>query len=149
MRTISAVSAAMKRLKRKRELLICVNSVCFSRCAAYETVAYANHGFNAVAARVQFLTQATNMNVQSSRIAVITVAPHLIKKLLASDNPATLFRQGREQLKLLVSQFHIRAVAGRAHVGKVYCKTAVVVTLARFVIDSPQHRAHARQELSH
>src|SRR4030088_1828534 len=149
MRAISAVSAAMKRPKRKRELLICVGSVCFPRRAAYETIAHANHGFNAVAARVQFLTQATNMNVQSSRIAVITVAPDLIKKLLASDNPATLFRQGREQLKLLVGQFHIRAVAGRAHVGKVYGETAVVVTLTRFVVDAPEHRTHARQELSH
>src|SRR4030088_669969 len=111
------MSAAMKRPKRKRELVIRVSSVCFPRCAAYETVAHANHGFNAVAARVQFLTQATNMNVQSSRISVITVTPHLIKKLLASDNPATLFRHCREQLKFLVSQFHIRAVAGRAHVG--------------------------------
>src|SRR5437773_6555437 len=123
------MSAAMKRPKRKRELVIRVSSVCFPGSAAYETIADADHGFNTVAARAEFLAQAANVNVQSSRIAVITVSPYLIEKLLASDNPATLFRQGREQLKLLIRQFHICVVTGRAHIGKVYCQTAIVVAL--------------------
>ena len=49
----------------------------------HETVAHAHNGFNAIATLVQFLTQAPDMNVESARIAIITVAPDAIQKLLA------------------------------------------------------------------
>lgn len=51
--------------------------------AADETVADADDCFDGLAARVEFLPQATDVYVERARVAEILVAPDIIQKLLA------------------------------------------------------------------
>src|SRR5688572_10996205 len=51
-----------------------------------EAITDANHCLDAIAAFIEFLAQAANMNVQRARVAIITVAPHAIQQLLARDD---------------------------------------------------------------
>src|SRR5258706_579261 len=62
---------------------------------------------------------------------------------------AERMNQGGKQLELLVRQFHVRAVAYRAYVAEVNHQPTIFVAFTRFVVNSSQHRAHAREKLLH
>src|SRR5438552_8214647 len=77
----------------------------------HETVALPHNRFDALATLLQFLTQAPHVNIQGARIAIITVAPDAIQKLLARYNAVSAFSEHRQQRELLVSQLHLVAIA--------------------------------------
>ena len=81
------------------------------RVRASEAVPNAYHRLNAVATCFEFLSQPANVNIQRARIAVITVAPDLIEQLLTSNHASLLLSQRRQQLKFLMRQLHVLAVA--------------------------------------
>jgi hypothetical protein len=70
--------------------------------ASCEPIANADHRFNAVAALTQLLPQPSYVNVQGARIAIVTVAPNSIEKLLSSDNAICALRQNGKKRELLV-----------------------------------------------
>ena len=55
------------------------NTKLTSSRTAYKTIAYAHHCFNTVAALAELLSQATYVNVQCARIAVVAVAPDVVQ----------------------------------------------------------------------
>ena len=59
---------------------------------ADESVADANHSFNTIAAFAQLLSQAPDMDVERARVAVVAVTPHVVEKLLASNNAVSALR---------------------------------------------------------
>jgi len=58
-----------------------------------ETVADADDCFNTIAAFVQLLSQAADMNIKRARVAVVAVTPDVVEKLLASDDAIGALRQ--------------------------------------------------------
>src|SRR5437773_8997451 len=110
----------MKRPGRKRELVIRISRSSLRPCRrTNEPIADSDHRLYTVATQAELLSQAANVNIQSSRVTVVAVSPNLIEQLLASDNSAALFCQDRQQLEFLVCKFHVCAFARRAHIGKV------------------------------
>src|SRR6185436_13556910 len=92
-RARNAAIAATQKRRRKRELNI---SLCGSRSAAYESIAYADDSFDAAAARIQLLPQTPDVHVECTCISVIAIAPNLVEQLLPR-NYAILFLCERGQ----------------------------------------------------
>ena len=55
-----------------------------------KSVADADDRLDAIAALIEFLSQATNVHVQRARVAIVTVTPNLIQQLLPGDYAAAL-----------------------------------------------------------
>src|SRR6185369_16768913 len=51
-----------------------------------KTIAYANHRLDTVATLIELLPQATDVHVERSRIAIVTVSPNTIQQLLPRDH---------------------------------------------------------------
>src|SRR5437588_6694191 len=91
--TSKAAATAMQVKTTRRDLAIDLTCGCYGmRSTAGEAVANSDDSFDAVATRIELLSQATNVNVQRPRVAVIAVAPDLIQQLLTGDNATFLFR---------------------------------------------------------
>ena len=92
--TSKTAAKAMQVKTTRRDLAIDLTCGCYGmRSTAGEAVANSDDSFDAVATRIELLSQAANVNVQGTRIAVIAVAPDLIEKLLASNYAIFLSRQ--------------------------------------------------------
>jgi hypothetical protein len=87
--------------------------------ATHEAITNTNYSFNALSALTQLLPQPADMNIQRTRIAVITVAPNVIEQLLSRYNSIGGLRKRREQRELLVGQLHFLASTDYANVVEV------------------------------
>src|SRR5207248_8952630 len=99
-----AAATANRTTTKRRYLAISLIRRRRGRVRASEAVSDAYHRLNAVATCFEFLSQTANVNIQRARIAVITVAPHLVEQMLTCNHASLLFSQGRQQLKFFMRQ---------------------------------------------
>src|SRR5258708_18621308 len=85
------------------------------RSTPNEAITDSHDRLNAIAARVQFLTQPANVHVERSRLTVITVPPNLIQQLLPRNHPSRTLPQHSEQGEFLVGQLDLRLVSDDAY----------------------------------
>src|SRR5688500_2628726 len=66
------------------------------------SVAHADDRLDAITAAAEFLSEASNVNVQGARVAIVAVTPNLIEQLLAGNYAAAFFCERGQQRELFV-----------------------------------------------
>src|SRR5919206_4812813 len=119
------------------------------RGAADEAVADADDRLNRVAALAELRAQASYVNVERARVAVVLLAPNVVEQLLSRGDAARPSRERREERELLSREPNLRAVAQHLHVLEMHAQPFVLVVRRRRVLRAAQHGADARDKLAH
>src|SRR2546423_11931746 len=109
--------------------------------AADEAVADADDRLDAVAARAELLAQASYVNVECARVAVVFVAPDVVEKLLSRGDSSGSACERSEQGELFAREADGRAVAGCAHVVEVNREARVLVARGGGLVRAAHHCA--------
>src|SRR5215208_3175350 len=102
--------------------------------AADEAVTDADDGLDGVAARAQFGAQASDVNVQRARVAVVLLPPHLVEELVARRHAPGAARERGEEAELLARELDLRAATGHVHVLETDEQPVVLVNGGRGLI---------------
>src|SRR6266581_575956 len=95
----NAANAAIRKRMRSRDLVIGNRSGSSRlRSMTDKAITHAHDSLDAIATVFKLLTQASNVHIKGPGVAIVTVAPDLIEKLLASNHAARA-RQHRQQSK--------------------------------------------------
>src|SRR5690242_2023137 len=117
--------------------------------ATNETIADANHRFNAIAALVELLPQTPDVHVERAGVAIITIAPHAIQQLLPRHDSVRTAREHRQKRELLVREFDLCTVTDNANIVEVDGQTIVFVRLAHRLVRAAHHGAHTREQFAY